>query len=72
MVGLEIIFYTTMSRTALGPIHPPIQWVLGVLSWGIKQLGHEADHSPASSAKVKVAWSYTSTPPIHLHGMVLS
>jgi hypothetical protein len=28
---------------------------------GIKQLGHE-DHSPLSSAKVKNAWSYTSTP----------
>jgi hypothetical protein len=25
--------------------------------------GHEADHSPSSSAEVKNAWSYTSTPP---------
>jgi hypothetical protein len=44
---------------------------LGALSLGVKQLGHEADHSPPSSAKVN-AWSYTSTPPICLHGMVLS
>jgi hypothetical protein len=29
------------------------------------------DSSP-SSAEVKNAWSYTSTPPIHLHSMVLS
>jgi hypothetical protein len=38
---------------------------------GVKQLGHEADHSPSSSGKVKNAWSYTSTPPICLHGMAL-
>jgi hypothetical protein len=25
--------------------------------------GREADHSPPSSAEVKNAWSYTSTPP---------
>jgi hypothetical protein len=29
-------------------------------------LGHEADHSLPSSAKVKNAWSYTSTPPVCL------
>jgi len=32
-----------------------------VLSPAVKRLGHEADHSPASSAKVKNAWGYTST-----------
>jgi hypothetical protein len=42
------------------------------LSLGEKWLGHEADHSPPSSAEINNAWSYTSTPPIHLHGMVLS
>jgi hypothetical protein len=69
--GLEI-FLTTMSRTALGPTQPPIQWVPGALSLEVKQPGCEADHSPPSSAEVKNVWSYTSTPPIHLHGMVLS
>jgi hypothetical protein len=34
--------------------------------------GREADHSPQSSAEVKNAWSYTSTPPIRLHGVMLS
>jgi hypothetical protein len=29
----------------------------------VKQPGCEADHSPPSSAEVKNAWSYTSTPP---------
>jgi hypothetical protein len=39
---------------------------------GIKRWGREADHSPPSSAEVKYAWSYTSTPPIRLHGVVLN
>jgi len=32
----------------------------------------EADHSPPSSVEVKNTWSYTSTPPIRLHGVELS
>jgi len=60
------------SRLALGPTQPPIHWVPGALSQGVKQLGHEADHSPPSSAEVKNMWSYTSVPPICLLGMVLS
>jgi hypothetical protein len=38
---------------------------------GIKLPGREADHSPPSSAEVKNAWSYTSTPTIRLHGVGL-
>jgi hypothetical protein len=38
---------------------------------GVKRPGREADHSLPSSAEVKNAWSYTSTPPIHLHSVVL-
>jgi hypothetical protein len=38
---------------------------------GVKRPGHEADHSPPSSAEVKNAWSYTSAPPIRLHGVVI-
>jgi hypothetical protein len=57
---------------ALGPTQPPIQWVPGALSLGVKRPGREADHSPPSSAEVKNAWSYTSTPPICLRGVVLS
>jgi hypothetical protein len=51
--GLGIFFFTIMSRTALGPTQPPIQWVPGALSLGVKRLVCEADHSPPSSAKVK-------------------
>jgi len=32
------------------------------LSPGVKQMGHEADYTPPSSAKVKNASKYTSTP----------
>jgi hypothetical protein len=60
--GLGIFLFTTVSRTALGPIQPPIQWVPGGLSLGVKRPGREADHSPPSSAEVKNAWSYNSTP----------
>jgi hypothetical protein len=72
--GLGIFPLTTASRLALGPTQPPIQWIPGVLSPGIKQLvpGHEADHSPPSSAKVKNVWCYTSTPPVCFHGIVLN
>jgi hypothetical protein len=59
---LGIFLFTTVSRTVLGPTQPPMQWVQGVLSPGVKRPGREADHSPPSSAEVKNAWSYTSTP----------
>jgi hypothetical protein len=51
--GLGIFLFTTVSRTALGPTQPPIQWVLGALSLEVKRLESEADHSPPSSAEVK-------------------
>jgi hypothetical protein len=34
----------------------------GVLSWGVKWPGREANHSPPSSTETKNVWSYTSTP----------
>jgi hypothetical protein len=50
-------------RPALGSTQPPIQWVLGALSPGLKRPGREVDHSPPTSSKVKKMWIYTSTPP---------
>jgi hypothetical protein len=49
------------SRPALGPTRPPIQWVPGALSPGVKLQWREADHSPPASAEV-----------IHLHGVMLN
>jgi hypothetical protein len=60
-----------MSRLARRPTEPPIQWVPGILTLGLKWLGHEAHYSPPLSAEIKKAWSYTSNPPIN-HGVVLN
>jgi hypothetical protein len=46
--------------------------VPGALSLRVKRPEREADHSPPSNAEIKNAWNYTSTPPIRLHGVVLS
>jgi hypothetical protein len=71
--GWDFFSLPIMSRAALGSTKPPIQWIPGALSLEVKWLGHEVDHSPPSSAEVKKnAWSYTSTPLIHLHCMVIS
>jgi hypothetical protein len=63
---------TTASRTVLRPTQPPIQWAPGALASGVKRPGREANHSPPSSAEVKNAWNYASTPLIRLHGVELS
>jgi hypothetical protein len=69
--GLGIFLFTTASRTALDATQPPIQWVPGALSLGVKRPGSEADHSPPSSAKFRNACGYTSTPSIRLHDTIL-
>jgi hypothetical protein len=51
--GLGIFLFTTAFRTVLGSTQPPIQWVPGNLSLGVKQPRREADHSPPSSTEVK-------------------
>jgi len=46
--------------------------VPGTLSPVVKQLERKAEHSLPPSADVKSTWSYTSTPAIRLHDVVLS
>jgi hypothetical protein len=58
---LGILLFCTASILALRPTHPPIQWVPGALSPGVKWLRCEADHSPPS-AEVKYVWCYTPPP----------
>jgi hypothetical protein len=67
----KTFLFSTASRSALGPTQPPIQWVPGALSLGVKQLGHDADHTPPSSAKVKNGEAILHSP-THLHGVVLN
>jgi len=44
-------------------IQPPIQYVPGYFTPGVKRLGREADHSHPSSTEIKNEWNYNSTPP---------
>jgi hypothetical protein len=67
---MSLFLFATASRPALGPTPPPIQWVPGGTSPGIKQPGLKADHPPSFNAEVKNAWSYTSTSTC-LHVVVL-
>jgi hypothetical protein len=50
-----------LSRLVLGPTQPCTLWILGAFSLEVKQLGHEADHSPQTSAEVKKMWIYISS-----------
>jgi hypothetical protein len=54
--------FSTSSRSALGSTQPPIQWVSGALSPGVKRPGREAKHLPPASAGVMKMWIYTSIP----------
>jgi hypothetical protein len=72
----ESFLFATVSRQALGPTQPLIQEIAGILSLGLKQMGHEADHSPPSSAEVPLpihlmAWCLIKQR-IHLYGTVFS
>jgi hypothetical protein len=51
--GRDKILYSTASKSNLGPIQSPVQWVMEALSPGLMWPGYEADHSPPSSAEVK-------------------
>jgi hypothetical protein len=71
-VGAENFSLTTVSKPALRITQPHIPLVLGALFLGVKRQGRETGHSPPPSAEVKNACSYTSTPTIRFHGVVLS
>jgi hypothetical protein len=51
--GAKDFSLSSVSRPARRPTQPPVQWVPGVLSPGVKaRPGRDADHSPPSSAEV--------------------
>jgi hypothetical protein len=60
--GVKNFHFSMSSRPALGSTQPPIQWLPGALSPGVKRPGGEADHSLPASTEVKKMWIYTFTP----------
>jgi len=50
---LGIFLLDTVSRPALWPTQPPIQWVRKTLSLGVNRPGREADYSLPSTSEVK-------------------
>jgi hypothetical protein len=50
----KIFLFSTASEPALGPKQPPIQWVLGVLSKGLKRRGDKltTNHRPLPKSRI--------------------
>jgi hypothetical protein len=65
--------FSLLNRVQNGSGAHPASYPMGTRSsfLGVKRPGREADNSPPSSAEAN-EWIYTSTPPIRLHGVVLS
>lgn len=57
----EIFLSSKMPGLALGPIQPPIHWILGALSPRVEQLQCDANHLPPSGDKIKYDGNYAST-----------
>jgi hypothetical protein len=65
----KICLFSIASTPALEPTEPPVQWVEGAVSTGVKRQGREAGHSPPSRAGVAELYLH----PIELrHGVLLN
>jgi hypothetical protein len=70
LTGVKDFFLASASTPALGPTQPPIQWVLGVVSAGVKHSwGMMLTTHPHLVPRSRMSRSYTSSPPECLHGM---
>jgi hypothetical protein len=68
--GNFVLARSDASRPALGPTQPPIQWVPGVLSPGVKRgRGMMLTTHPHLVPRLRMSKSYTSSPPNCLHGV---
>jgi hypothetical protein len=58
------------SRSALGPTQPPVQWVPGVLSLGVKRCrGVMLTTHLHLVPRLRMSRGYTVSPPKRLHGV---
>ena len=57
----ETFLFSKAPRLALGSTQPPTEWVPDVLSPEVKQLGHEAEHTPLTCAKTEWQLDLQST-----------
>jgi hypothetical protein len=68
--GAEIFPLASVSRPALGPTQPPVQWLPGVLSPGVKRgPGVMLTTHPHLVPRSLMSRYYTSSPPKRLHGV---
>jgi hypothetical protein len=65
------VFFAASSQV-LRPTQPPIQWIPGALSLGVKRPGRETDYSHPSSAEVKECVELYLHSSKRLHGVVFS
>jgi hypothetical protein len=72
LAGVMMGFFSLFQHIQVGSGAHPASYPMGTRVDVVKWLRHETGHSSPSSAKVKNAWSYTSTPPVHFHGILFS
>jgi hypothetical protein len=67
----ETVVFFTELRPVLGPIQPPLQWVLGFISLAVKRQGREADEPPHLEPRSRIRELYLHYA-IRLYGVVLN
>jgi hypothetical protein len=68
--GERIFPLISVCRTALGSTQPPVQWILGVLSPGLKRgRGVTLTTHPHLVPRLRMSRSYTSYPPKRLRAV---